>query len=116
MKEIMYKESSDNDGGVASFEYNPRDVHFKQGSLFDMLSRPLDDLQGMLLHQYAGRTIDFIPLYEDHSVDKPYVKKNYKDVLKALLEAGKITAVNARTGKPPRKNSFSDEMRITFGG
>lgn len=116
MKEIMYKESSDNNGGVASFEYNPRDARFKQGLLFDMLSRPLDDLQGMLLHQYAGRTIDFVPLYEEHSVDKPYIRKNYKEVLKGLLEAGKITAVNAKTGKPPRKNSFSDDMRITFGG
>ncbi|MDL2273290.1 three-Cys-motif partner protein TcmP [Oscillospiraceae bacterium OttesenSCG-928-G22] len=116
MKDIMYNESSDNTGGVANFEYNPRDAHYKQGSLFDTLSRPLDDLQGMLVQEYAGRTIDFLQLYEEHSVDKPYIKKNYKDVLKDLLEAGSISAVNARTGKPPRKNSFSDEMRITFGG
>lgn len=116
MKDIMYNESSDNTGGVANFEYNPRDAHYKQGSLFDTLSRPLDDLQGMLVQEYAGRTIDFLRLYEEHSVDKPYIKKNYKDVLKDLLEAGSISAVSARTGKPPRKNSFSDEMRITFGG
>ena len=116
MKEIMYKESSDVTGDVASFEYNPRDIHFKQGSLFDSLSRPLDDLQGMLLQTYTECTIDFRKLYEEHSVDKPYIKKNYKDVLKSLYEAGKITAVNPTTGKPPRKGSFSDEMRITFGG
>jgi three-Cys-motif partner protein len=116
MKEIMYKESSDVTGDVASFEYNPRDIHFKQGSLFDSLSRPLDDLQGMLLQTYKGRTIDFRRLYEEHSVDKPYIRKNYKDVLKSLYEAGKITAVNPTTSKPPRKGSFSDEMRITFGG
>jgi len=116
MKEIMYKESSDVTGDVASFEYNPRDIHFKQGSLFDFLSRPLDDLHDMLLQSYSGHTIDFLKLYEEHSVDKPYIKKNYKDVLKSLYEAGKITAVNPTTGKPPRKGSFSDEMRITFGG
>jgi three-Cys-motif partner protein len=116
MKEIMFKESSENIGGVASFEYNPRDVRFKQGSLFDMLSRPLDDLQGMLLQQYAGNTIDFNRLYEVHSVDKPYIRKNYKEVLIALLEDRKITAVNAKTCKPPRKGTFSDDMRITFGG
>lgn len=116
MKEIMFKESSENIGGVASFEYNPRDAHFKQGSLFDMLSRPLDDLRGMLLQQYARDTIDFNQLYVEHSVDKPYIKKNYKDVLKALLEDGKITAINAKTGKPPRKGTFSDDMRVTFGG
>jgi three-Cys-motif partner protein len=88
MKEIMYKESSDNVDGVASFEYNPRDMHYKQGSLFDSLSRPLDDLQGMLLQQYAGKTIDFNKLYEEHSVDKPYIKKNYKEVLRALFDEG----------------------------
>ena len=116
MKEIMHKESTEAIGGVASFEYNPRDAHFKQGSLFDLLSRPLDDLQGMLQQEYKGRTIDFGSLYEEHSVDKPYIKKNYKEVLKTLFENGKITAVNVKTGKPPRKGTFSDDMRVTFGG
>ena len=116
MKEIMHRESSDTNGGVASFEYNPRYHYFKQGSLFDMLSRPLDDLQEMLSQQYAGRTIDFNALYEEHSVDKPYIKRNYKEVLVSLYQNGSITAVNTKTGKPPRKGTFSDDMRITFGG
>jgi three-Cys-motif partner protein len=116
MKEIMHKESTDKSDEVASFEYNPRDLSCgRQLSLLDYLSRPLDDLQGMLLHEYAGRTIDFTTLYEAHSVDKPYIKRNYKDVLWDLYDAGKITAVNTK-GKPPRKGTFSDEMRITFGG
>ena len=116
MKEIMAKESSDTKDGVANFEYNPRDVHYKQGTLFDLLSSPLDDLQGVLLEQYAGQTIDFLTLYEKHSVDRPYIKKNYKEVLRIMFEMGLISAVNPKTNKPPRKGSFSDEMRITFGG
>ena len=116
MKEIMVKESSDTKDGVANFEYNPRDVHYKQGTLFDLLSSPLDDLQGVLLKQYAGQTIDFLTLYEKHSVDRPYIKKNYKEVLRIMFEMGLISAVNPKTNKPPRKGSFSDEMRITFGG
>ena len=68
-----------------------------------------------MFQEYAGRTIGFIELYEQHSVDKPYIKKNYKDVLRALYDAGSITAINQK-GKPPRKGTFSDEMRITFGG
>jgi len=116
MKEIMYKESSDITGNVASFEYNPRDIHYKQGSLFDLLSRPLDDLQGMLLQEYTGQTIDFKKLYEEHSVDKPYIKKNYKDVLRLLFDKGVISARNPENNKPPKKGTFSDEMRITFGG
>ncbi|NMA67583.1 MAG: three-Cys-motif partner protein TcmP [Clostridiaceae bacterium] len=116
MKEIMYKESSEHSNGVASFEYNPRDVYFKQGSLFDLLSRPLDELQDMLIQEYAGRTISFNVLYEEHSVDRSYVRNNYKEVFKNLLKEGKITAVNIKTGKPPRKGTFSDDMNITFGG
>lgn len=114
MKDIMYKESSENFCGVASFEYNPRIMNFRQGSLFDMLSRPLDDLEGMLLEQYAGTTIDFKQLFEEHSIDKPFIKKNYQDVLKTFLEDKKIIAYNPKTGKPPRKGTFSENMRITF--
>lgn len=116
MKEIMYKESTDKSDEVASFEYNPRDLLANQQlSLLYYLSRPLDDLQGMLLHEYANKTIDFKELYEAHSVDKPYIKKNYKDVLRSLFDAGKITAISTKTGKPPTRG-FADEMRITFGG
>lgn len=116
MKDIMFRESSDHSDGIASFEYNPRDTYFKQGSLFDLLSRPLDELQDILVQEYAGRTIDFEKLYKEHSVDRPYVRKNYKEVFKTLLKDDKITAVNIKTGKPPRKGTFSDNMRITFGG
>ena len=116
MKEIMAKESSDSIGGVANFEYNPRDAHYKQGSLFDMLSRPLDDLRGMLLTDYACKTVDFTQLYESHSVNKPYIRKNYKDVLRKLFDEGLVTAENPKNHTLPRKGSFSDKMRITFGG
>lgn len=115
MKEIMYAESSSKEGNVASFEYNPQDALYQQGSLFDLLSRPLQELSETLATQYAGRTIDFMTLYEEHSVDRPYVKKNYKEALRTLLEAGRIIAYDPKTNKPPRKGSFSDKMRITFG-
>lgn len=114
MKEIMYAESSNHVGNVASFEYNPRDSYFKQGSVFDYLSRPLDELGNMLLEQYSGKTIDFKALYEEHSVDKTYIKKNYKEALRALYDDKKIDAVSTKTKKPPKKGTFSDEMRITF--
>lgn len=116
MKDIMHKESTDKSNEVASFEYNPRDLYGStQLSLFDSLSRPLEDLQDMLLYEYAGRTIDFMELYETHSVDRRYIKKNYKDVLRSLFDTGKITATSKKTGKSPTRG-FADEMRITFGG
>ena len=114
MKTIMAEESSINKDGVASFEYNPRDARYEHGSLFDMLSRPLDDLHGMLLHEYSGCTIDFIKLYEQHSVDKPYIKANYKIVLRTMYNERLIDAFSTKTGKPPIRG-FADEMRITFG-
>lgn len=116
MKDIMHKESSDNNGGVASFEYNPRELYYKQGSLFDLLSRPLDDLQGLLMNKYAGKTINFLTLYEEHSVNTPFVKRNYKDIFLTMYEQGMIEAVNRKNGSPPRRGTFSDDMRITFGG
>lgn len=115
MKTIMAEESTDNNDGVANFEYNPRDTRYKQGSLFDLLSRPLEDLQGMLLQRYAGQTVDFVNLYMEHSVDTPYIRKNYKQVLRSMFDEGLITAISTKTGKPPTRG-FADEMRITFGG
>jgi len=52
-------------------------------------------------------------IYEQHSVDTPFVKKNYKDALKELLNEGKIEAVSPK-GKPPRKGTFGDNIRVTF--
>jgi three-Cys-motif partner protein len=114
MKEIMHKESSEKIAGVASFGYNPQDIKYKQGSLLDLLASPIAALQDMVVKEYKGRTIDFVRLYEEHSVDKPYVRKNYKEAMIALLIGGKINAVNGKTGKPPRKGTFYDDMRITF--
>lgn len=115
MKEIMWKETTDHREGVAaSFEYNVRDNAYRQGSLFDTLSRPLDELGRMLIDQYGGETIGFTPLYEEHSVDKPFVRKNYKDVLSQMLSKNLIHATHQKTKKPPRRGTFSDEMLITF--
>jgi hypothetical protein len=57
-----------------------------------MLSRPLDDLRDMLLTDYAWQTVNFTQLHESHSVDKPYIRKNYKDVLRELFDEGFIRA------------------------
>jgi len=112
----MASESSDSTDGVANFEYNPRDALYTQGSLFDMLSRPLGDLQDMLLKEYSNQSVDFMELYMAHSVDKRYIKKNYKEVLRSMYASGMIDAKSIKTNKPPRKGTFSDDMRITFGG
>ncbi|HAX99435.1 MAG TPA: hypothetical protein DCY12_11250 [Candidatus Atribacteria bacterium] len=112
MKEIMAKESSGGEQGVPSFAYNPADFLPKQSLLFQ-LSRPLDDLQDILLQKFAGQKLSMIEIYQSHHVDTPYIKSNYKEALKTLEENKKITAVKPK-GKNRRKGTFADDVLVTF--
>jgi three-Cys-motif partner protein len=113
MKEIMYKESTSHNEGVASFEYNPRNLVSKDQKLLFKLASPLSELKTNLLDIYRGRTIGFIELYEEHSIDRPFVVKNYKMVLNELSKASIICA-RGKDGKPPKGDTFADHMTITF--
>jgi hypothetical protein len=110
MKEIMARESSSAEQGVASFEYNPADR--RQQFLF-ALTRPLEDLEGNLLETYAGRTMSVKEIFEDHNVDTPYILRNYKAVLMKMHQEGTIEA-SRPSGKPIRKNTFPDDVVVTF--
>ena len=105
MKDIMAKESSDSEQGIATFEYNPAD---EQQSFLCEFTRPLDDLGDMLLREYAGQELTMYEIYEQHSVGRPYIKKNYKKILLQLEEQGRITA------SKHRRNSFPDTVIVTF--
>ncbi|TPN70686.1 three-Cys-motif partner protein TcmP [Mesorhizobium sp. B1-1-1] len=110
MKGIMASASSKADQGVASFAYSPADSSMPL--LFE-LTRPLDDLEGLLKKEYAGRTVSMLDIYESHSVGRPYLSKNYKDVLKKLEDAGDVSVVDP-DGKPRRSNSFADRLMVSF--
>ena len=111
MKEIMARESSAADQGVASFEYSPVDAKTatQQGLLFE-LSRPLDDLGDMLLKEYSGQELTMHEIYKRHNVNRPYTRKNYKQVLIQLEDQRKITASKHRRG------TFADTVLVTFPG
>ncbi len=113
MKEIMAKESSSAQQGVASFEYNPAE---KDQPILFGLARPLDDLEGMLSEEFAGRTMTMLQVFEEHNVDTPYIKKNYKDVLTKMERDGTITADPPHTGRPKRKGEVTcaDSVVVTF--
>jgi GMT-like protein len=106
MKDIMARQSSAADQGVPSFTYNPADSRFPL--LFE-LTQPLDDLENTLLNDFAGRSLSLQVLYEEHSVGKPYILKNYRDALRKLERAGKI-----RT-EPPAEHRRKSEGEVTFG-
>jgi three-Cys-motif partner protein len=112
MKGIMAKESSSNQQGVPSFEYNKEHLKPTLQPLLFELSRPLDDLGEMLLKDFAGRTLTMRKIYEEHSIGKPYIDKNYKEILKKLEAEDKISA------NPPaatrKKDTFSNTVNVSF--
>jgi three-Cys-motif partner protein len=112
MKDIMARKSTSDTHGVPSFQYNPADFLPQQTLLFQ-LSRPLNDLKEDLLHTFRGKKLKMQEVYINHNVDTPYIKKNYKDVLRKLYDDGVIEAVSSKN-KPPRKGTFGDEVIVTF--
>ena len=80
------------------------------------LSRPLDDLQQMLLDEFAGQTLTMRELYERHSVGRPFIESNYKKVLIALEVAHEIEAVPPINQRPRRRGetTFADHVRVRF--
>jgi hypothetical protein len=77
------------------------------------LNRPLDELEGMLLKEFTGRTISFKNLYESHSVGRRFTDSNYKAVLKDMEDRHLVTAAKP-DGKRRIKGKFPDDVLITF--
>ncbi len=109
MKGIMAAASSNSDQGVASFAYSPADETMPL--LFE-LSRPIDDLAGMLCASFAGQSISMWDLYREHSVGRPYLSKHYKEVLRKMEEGGTLQ-VRDPEGKK-RSRGFADRLIVTF--
>ncbi|MCL4304069.1 MAG: three-Cys-motif partner protein TcmP [Anaerolineae bacterium] len=109
MKDIMASQSSRTEQGVPSFEYNPAD---KRYTLLFEFSRPLDDLAETLLVEFAGQRLSLEEVFQKHQVGRPYVKKNYQDVLKQLEQEGRIETDPPAEAR--RKNTFADRVMISF--
>ncbi len=109
MKDIMAKESSTQDQGVPSFSYSPADASMP--FLFSF-NQPLENLKLTLPNIYSGQELTVDEIYRNHSVDTPYVRKNYKDILMQLEEEGKIEVLSL-TGKR-RKGTFADHLLVRF--
>jgi three-Cys-motif partner protein len=107
MKEIMAKESSVIDQGVPSFTYSPADASMP---LLFSLARPFDSLKEELPKSFSGKSLAMKQVYEQHSIDTPFVKKNYKDALLALEAEGKISAEPAKRNK----GTFADNVLVKF--
>lgn len=108
MKEIMHKESSTEDQGVASFAYSIADESMSR--LFN-LTLPLDELDEMLVKEFSGQTMTTLEIYEEHSVGRPYIRKHYKDVLRKLELERKIKVTDPN-GK--KRRGFPERLIIEF--
>lgn len=111
MKDIMARASSEKEQGVPSFSFVPASGP-RQELLFD-LSRPLESLKSDLLRDFAGKRLRMREIYEKHSVDRPYIARNYKEALCALEAEGLICASPPASER--RSGTFSDKVLVSFG-
>ena len=113
MKEIMACESSEQTQGVPSFEYSTASE--KYPLLFE-LTKPLDDLEDMLLRDFEGRTLAMQEIYRQHSVGRPYLKTNYKDALRGLESANRVRTQPEANARPKRRGevTFADNVNVAF--
>jgi hypothetical protein len=112
MKDIMAKESSEHIQGVPSFEYSPTS---QNNPHLPGLYRPLDKLEEILLDDFSGQTLTMEKLFEQHNIGKPYIRRNYLEVLNKLEESNKIQ-VKVAQGKKRRKvkGQFADHLIVIF--
>jgi hypothetical protein len=78
MKTVMANVSTTVEQGVPTFEYNPADK--SQPLLFE-LARPLDDLEGMLLAEFAGETLTVEEIYQQHNYGRRYIRNEVDPIL-----------------------------------
>ena len=109
MKDIMAGESVPQDADVPTFEFteNP-----ERNQLFK-LQDPHDDLAISLLAKFKGQSLYFADIYEQHSPNTHFVRKNYRTALTILENNGKLFAQN--TGPTKRRaGTFGETCKITF--
>lgn len=113
MKEIMARESSEQEQGVPTFAYSPASKKFPL--LFELF-RPLDDLEKMLTKDFAGQRLSMNEVYMRHNVGKRYVRANYKRALTKLEAEGQIKTDPPADKRPKRLGAitFADTVVITF--
>jgi len=105
----MAKHSSELHQGVATFGYCPASAIHPR--LLE-LNRPLDDLEEMLVRDFAGKTATTERIYSTHNIGRPYTMKNYKAVLLKMEEKGLIQS--EPSAQERRKGTFGDRVSVTF--
>jgi len=98
---------------VASFGYSPTSA---QNQFLFEFSRPLSDLEDMLLTQFAGERLTMFQVYERHNVGRPYIKTSYKRALRRLEAASRIRTEPPAEKRPTKQGevTFADNVVVIF--
>jgi three-Cys-motif partner protein len=109
MKDVMAKRGLVDEDGVPLFEFPPK----REGRqlTFDCV-RPLRSLAPDLLERFSGHTLTVKQIYENHHPGTPFIKPNYKRVLREMEQGGQIKCASAK-GKI-RKGTMADHVSVTF--
>lgn len=110
MRDIMAQQSSSNDEGVPSFEYSPASEI--QPYLFSF-TQPLQALKDMLVTEFNQQTLTRDEIYQCHSPNRPYVKKNYTQAILELESEGRCT-ITVSPGKRRQQGRLPKDAQITF--
>ncbi len=108
MKDIIAREGSAVSPGIVSFEYNPASI--RQPFLFQWIQP--QDIENRLLEHFAGRTLTFRQIRDQHTAYDPYTPYAEKDYREALLE---MEAEEKITTDPPVERRRKRKGKITFG-
>lgn len=109
MKNIMANRGIKDEDGVPLFEYLPssggRQVSFDR-------ARPILALPDHLLDTFAGQTLTVQQIFDVHNVGTPFIKSNYKSVLRDMEDAALITCEPDRESR--RANTMADRVLVSF--
>ncbi len=113
MKDIMYKESTSHDGGIASLGYSDAD---KNTPYLNMFAFAWEDFKTALCAKYAGQALRMTDIHRLHNVGTPYIARNYKKALTELEREGRIFALPAAADRPNGAGgrTFGDKVLVTF--
>lgn len=120
MKDIMAKQSTLFDDGVASFSYIPVKHLGKhqeiQLSILSSYQGKIDELCEKLLFKYKGGTGTLLNLFEADHLGTNYTKSNYKEAIRRLEADGTVIVTPPASDRQKRKGkvTVADGVKITF--
>lgn len=88
IKNIMAKQSSSFDQGVPSYTH---DVTEEQQPMLFSADEPLEKLKESLGVTFRGRTLTVGEIIDLHHSGTPYLERNYRDALRQMETAGRIS-------------------------